>query len=176
MLFMLSDTDNIKDETESNINYDNDYVVRKYSDMIYGIALSHLKNIQDAEDALQQTFFTYFKKNVRFKDEEHRKAWLIRVALNCCKRIIAYNRKHYSISIDDIDVSCNFETEEDNLVYNALISLPEKYKTALYLYYIEEQSAKSIAGILKISEANVFMRLSRGRTMMKEKLKGDYDL
>lgn len=173
---MLSNIILNNDEAESNLSNNNDYVVRHYSDMIYGIALSQLKNVQDAEGALQETFFIYFKKNKRFNDEEHRKAWLIRVALNVCKHIISYNRRHYSISIDDVDVSYNFETEEDNLVYTALVSLSEKYKTVLYLYYIEEESAKSIAGILKISEANVFMRLSRGRTMLKEKLKGDFDL
>lgn len=176
MLFELSDKDSNIEETKSKISYDNEYVVRRYSNMIYGIALSQLKNIQDAEDALQNTFFTYFKKNERFKNEEHRKAWLIRVALNCCKQIIVYNRKHYSISIDDVNISVQLKTEEDNLVYNAVISLPEKLKTVIYLYYFEELSAKRIAGILKISEANVFMRLSRGRAILKEKLKEGYDL
>ena len=150
----------IADHNEANtLKYDEEYVVKLYSDMIYGISLSQLKNTHDAEDALQETFFTYFKKNERFKDEEHRKAWLIRVTLNCCKRIIAYNRKHFSISIDEVVVPCELETKEDNCVYNAVLSLREKYRTAIYLFYFEDLPAKEIARILKTSEANIFMRL-----------------
>lgn len=167
----------IADHNEANtLKYDEEYVVKLYSDMIYGISLSQLKNTHDAEDALQETFFTYFKKNERFKDEEHRKAWLIRVTLNCCKRIIAYNRKHFSISIDEVVVPCELETKEDNCVYNAVLSLREKYRTAIYLFYFEDLPAKEIARILKTSEANIFMSLSRGRNMLKEKLEGVVDL
>ena len=57
----------IADHNEANtLKYDEEYVVKLYSDMIYGISLSQLKNTHDAEDALQETFFTYFKKNERF--------------------------------------------------------------------------------------------------------------
>ena len=58
----------IADHNEANtLKYDEEYVVKLYSDIIYGISLSQLKNTHDAEDALQETFFTYFKKNERFK-------------------------------------------------------------------------------------------------------------
>ena len=107
---------------------------------------------------------------------QRRNRFIIRVTLNCCKRIIAYNRKHFSISIDEVVVPCELETKEDNCVYNAVLSLREKYRTAIYLFYFEDLPAKEIARILKTSEANIFMRLSRGRNMLKEKLEGVVDL
>ena len=111
-----------------------------------------------------------------FNDENHRKAWLIRVTLICCKRMHAINKKHQYVLIDDIDVSVQFEYEDDKNVYQAVLSLPDNLKSVIYLYYFEELSAKEIGNILKIRESTVFMRLSRGRALLKERLGSDYDL
>ena len=78
--------------------------------------------------------------------------------------------------IDDIDVSVQFEYEDDKNVYQAVLSLPDNLKSVIYLYYFEELSAKEIGNILKIRESTVFMRLSRGRALLKERLGSDYDL
>jgi RNA polymerase sigma-70 factor (ECF subfamily) len=174
MLFTLSGADNKR--TDRVLDNEPEFVVKAYSDMVYGIALSQLKNIPDAEDVFQEVFLTYFRKNKNYNDELHRKAWLIRVTLNCYKRVISYNSKHRNVPLEDCCLSCQFETPEENPIYNRVTSLPEKYKTAIYLYYFEELSAKEIAAILKTSEANIFMRLSRGRAILKEQLKGVIEL
>ena len=48
---------------------------------------------------------------------------------------------------------------------------PEKYRTALYLYYVEEYSSSEIARILKMPQSTVLSHLSRGRELLKRKLK-----
>ena len=174
MLFMSFGADDLSGN--QLLNNDAEYVVKLYSDMIYGIALSHLCKKEDAEDIMQEVFLTYYRKNKVFNDENHRKAWLIRVTLICCKRMHAINKKHQYVLIDDIDVSVQFEYEDDKNVYQAVLSLPDNLKSVIYLYYFEELSAKEIGNILKIRESTVFMRLSRGRALLKERLGSDYDL
>lgn len=174
LLFMSFGADDLSGN--QLLNNDAEYVVKLYSDMIYGIALSHLCKKEDAEDIMQEVFLTYFQKNKVFNDENHRKAWLIRVTLICCKRMHAINKKHQYVLIDDVDVTVQFEYEEDKYVYQAVPSLPDNLKSVIYLYYFEELSAKEIGNILKIRESAVFMRLSRGRALLKERLGSDYDL
>ena len=174
MLFMSSGADDLSGN--QLLNNDAEYVVKLYTDMIYGVALTHLCKKEDAEDIMQEVFLTYFRKNKVFNDENHRKAWLIRVTLICCKRMHVINKKHQYVLIDDIDVSVQFEYEDDKNVYQAVLSLPDNLKSVIYLYYFEELSAKEIGNILKIRESTVFMRLSRGRALLKERLGSDYDL
>ena len=133
MLFMSFGADDLSGN--QLLNNDAEYVVKLYSDMIYGIALSHLCKKEDAEDIMQEVFLTYYRKNKVFNDENHRKAWLIRVTLICCKRMHAINKKHQYVLIDDIDVSVQFEYEDDKNVYQAVLSLPDNLKSVIYLYY-----------------------------------------
>ena len=59
-----------------------------YGNMLFRMCLIRLGNANDAEDAVQETMIKYVQKNPYFKDAEHQKAWLIRVASNKCKAII----------------------------------------------------------------------------------------
>ena len=55
------------------------------------------------------------------------------------------------------------------------MQLPDKYRIVIHLYYYEEYAVREIAQILKLSESNVKIRLSRGRAMLKETLKEEWD-
>lgn len=174
MLFILSGADDIKGKQP--LENDAAHVVTQYSDMIYGIALTHTCCKEDAEDIMQEVFLTYYRKNKQFYDEGYRKAWLIKVTLNCCKRVYAQRKKHQYVDIDTVDVPVPFEHEEESAVYGAVLALPDSLKDVIYLYYFEELSAKEIGMALNIRESAVFMRLSRGRAILKEKLKGVWDV
>ena len=143
-------------------------VMHEYSDMVYRIALTRLKNVQDAEDAYQETFLTYFRKGKRFSDETHRKAWLIRVTLNVCRRELALRARRPQISLEEADAAVE-QSFADPVVF-AVMELPDPLRTPIVLHYFEGLSAKEIAPILRTSEAAVFMRLSRARAILKEKL------
>lgn len=62
--------------------------VIKYSDTLYKVCIVMLCNEQDVQDAIQDTFCRYLEKRPEFRDEEHEKAWLIRVATNICRNIL----------------------------------------------------------------------------------------
>ena len=63
-----------------------------------------------------------------------------------------------------------FETPESETLFDTVMKLPEKYRIVLHLFYYEDYSVREIAGILRITEANVKVRLSRGRRLLKEAL------
>ena len=90
MPFDLSRAENIKSRTI--LENDPEYVVTHYSETIYRIALMQVGHKEDAEDILQEVFLTYYRKKQSFNDEEHRKAWLIKVTLNCCKRTFSHRK------------------------------------------------------------------------------------
>jgi len=152
--------------------------VKKYQSLVYGLALNRVGNKFDADDVFQDVFLIYFSKDKSYRDEEHRKAWLIKTTLNCCKRVLhsSYKRKTTALSsiAESSQLSYSFSSREENEVFTALKQLPEKYRLVLQLFYFEEYSTDEIARILSVSSANVRMRLMRGREKMRKLLKEDY--
>lgn len=142
--------------------------VIKYSDMLYKICIVILCNEQDTQDAIQDTFCRYLEKGPEFLDEEHEKAWLIRVATNICRDMIRFRVRHPKVSIDE--VANMLVAPEQRETLKELLELPIKQKTVLYLYYVEEYQIKEIADILRLSEGAVKMRLLRGRKQMRDVL------
>lgn len=63
-----------------------------------------------------------------------------------------------------------FETPESENLFETVMKLPEKYRIVIHLFYYEDYTVREISDILKISESNVKVRLSRGRTLLKETL------
>jgi RNA polymerase sigma-70 factor (ECF subfamily) len=142
----------------------------KYSKMLFKIAFLHLGNAQDAEDVLQNVFIKLLYNSPNFNDDEHEKAWLIRVTQNQCKNVLK------SSSRNNCQLNENITDEENSSITKAIDismkirSLPANYKTAIFLYYYEDLNVEEIAKILKISQSAVKMRLKRGREILKTEL------
>ncbi len=75
-----------------------------YMDHLYRMALFMLSDVQDAEDAVQETYVRLLLKKPRLRDEEHGKAWLIRVCINICKNQIRFRSRHPQYSILETDI------------------------------------------------------------------------
>lgn len=143
----------------------------KYADMLFRLCLVHLGSRSDAEDAVQDVFEKFINHLPSFNDDEHEKAWFIRVAINCChdrRRKKAYRS---FVSLDSIEFSAVSPPDESNWVLKELISLPEKYKAPLLLHYIEGYSVREISAALDITESAVKVRLHRAREKLKIQLK-----
>ena len=139
--------------------------VLKYSDMLYKICIVILCNEQDVQDAIQDTFCRYMEKKPNFRDEEHEKAWLIRVATNISRDMIRFRIRHPKVSIDGLENSLVAPEQKETL--KELLELPIKQKVVIYLHYVEGYHIKEIADILGITEGAVKMRLQRGREQMQ---------
>ena len=145
----------------------------KYKDLVYRTALTVTGCHEDAEDITQEVFFKYFRMNPEFEDETHEKAWLLRVTINAGRNLLrsAWFRKRA-----DVDITLfpdGGDAPGDSAVLKAVLGLPEKYRTAIYLHYYEGYSAAEIASLTGRSAAAVGQHLSRGREKLRKILGGD---
>ena len=147
--------------------------VEKYADMIKRICFYHLKNQADTEDVFQNVFLRYMLHDEPFFDGEHEKAWLIRVAINACKDHLKSFFRRNTIPLEQLNEIVATVPEDHRDVLEAVLSLPSKYKDAIYLYYYEGYTAPEIGNLLGKIENTVYSLLSRGREILKERLGGD---
>lgn len=155
------------------INLKAEQVLQRYGDCILRVAYSYLHNMSDAEDIVQDTIIQYIKTNMNFESSVHEKAWLIRVAINISKNRIIYNKKR---EVSEIDENLFIEEEEDlRFVWDAVKSLPPKYREVIHLFYYEGYTTVQISKILSKNEATIRSLLHRGRKKLKEILKEVYD-
>jgi len=144
---------------------DVEFIVNEYGDMLYRICLVELKNEADAEDAVQDTYLKYMRKSPSFESEEHRKAWLIRVAVNRCRDILRGKRARATLDINEIAAVYADEDRDGENIIRALMLLPEKYSEVMILHFAEGFDYKTIAGIIGRSESAVKMRVKKGREL-----------
>lgn len=147
--------------------------IDRYADTVRRICFLYLKNYDDTEDIFQTVFLKYMLYNGVFCDDEHEKAWIIRVAINACKDFLKSFYHKNVILLDEKyyikDTSCSWESD----VLNAVLSLPEKYKNVVYLHYYEGYTAAEISKMIGRKENTVYTLLSRARTILKDKLGGE---
>lgn len=154
-----------------------DEVVRYYSPMIWRLALTKTKSTHDAEDIFQEVFMKLVMNQKPFASEEHRKAWLIRVTINCANsHFVAPWRKNVDTLEDAILDQIADEDTVDAIdvdtpdVYSKVLALPENMREVILLFYYEELSIREISEILGTSEVNVKKRLSRARQKLRMEL------
>lgn len=147
--------------------------VERYADMIKRICFYHLKDAADTEDVFQTVFLKYMLRDRPFTDSEHEKAWLIRVTLNACRDHLRSLFRHRMVPLEQVAEVAADIPEDHRDVLEAVLSLPGKYRDAIYLHYYEGYTASEIGAILGKKENTVYSLLSRGRGMLKEKLGGD---
>ena len=156
--------------SEMNAGISSDEVVKKYIDMVYRLALSQTGSREHAEDVVQDTFIRYHTTNTQFADEQHIRAWLLRVAINKAKNVTMSFWRRRGVPLEDYAETLAFPSPEAGDLFEKVMKLPEKYRIVIHLFYYEDYSVREIAGILRITEANVKVRLSRGRRLLKEAL------
>lgn len=141
--------------------------VNKYGDLVLRLCLIHLKNKADSDDIFQEVFLRYYRHNGSFESEEHEKAWIIRVTNNVCKDLLRNFFHSRTVSIDEIGELQGRDETEYREVFEAVLSLPEKNREVVYLYYYEGYKAKEIASILKMNVNTVYTLLTRSKEMLK---------
>lgn len=131
--------------------------IDQYADAVRRICMVHLKNYSDTEDIFQTVFLKYVLHTAPFDSPEHEKAWIIRVTINACKDLLKNVFRSRTVPLEQlIEKPSEPDTDHSDLI-EAVLSLPEKYKDVIYLYYYEGYSAAEISSILK---KNIFQRRS----------------
>ena len=150
-----------------------DKIIDRYQNMVYGLALARTGSASDADDVFQEVFLAYHQSGKTFRDEEHRKAWLLKTTVNLSRRITASTWRKKTAPLSERE-DVLFQEPEENLVWEAVQSLEEAYRLPIYLYYFQELSTEEIGKALSLRPGTVRMRLSRGRDKLRELLKGDF--
>lgn len=133
----------------------------------------HLKSYADTEDIFQTVFLKYVLSSVSFENEEHEKAWFIRVTINACKDLLKNFFHSRVTSLDEI-LEQPVQVQEDHReVLEAVLSLPQKYREVIYLHYYENYTALEISRILGKKVNTIYTLLTRSRKILREKLGGD---
>lgn len=156
--------------------------IELYADMLYKLAFSQMKNQQDAEDVVQEVLYQYIKSHKTFESEEHEKAWLIRVALNACRKIwrsawykhtVPFSLPQEAAGKEAMDEELIFKEDEAALL-KAVMDLPRKYREVIHLFYFENMSIKAICEVTGRKTNTITSQLTRGRELLQKTLKESY--
>lgn len=166
----------------------------RWGDAVFRVALAQTRSRADAQDVSQEAFMRLLHENRAFKDDEHLKAWLLRVAINICrdqqksawaKRVDLEGAStgshdgsdaHPPLSnIPDAD-----EPVEDRVVreltrhpvWTFMEELPAEQRAVMHLHYVEDLPCDEIARILGVSVITVRTRMHRARTKLRALMQG----
>ena len=138
-----------------------------YAQDVYRLALSYLRNTQDAEDVCHGVFLTLVEKDITlFPGKE--KAWLLKAAANACKNHL---KSFWKLNREELDDRMVFADDGDRELWAIVGTLPPKYRAVIHLYYYEGYPQDEIARILGITRTAVQTRMQRARTMLEKELK-----
>ena len=150
-------------------------LIELYQNSLYAAAFNICQNQMDAEDVVQETFVQYYTSRKEFENEQHIRAWLLRVVINKAKNINRTFWKKNKCSLEDYMENLSFSDSQSRNLFEEVMKLPDKYRIVIHLFYYEDYLVREIAEILKLSESNVKVRLSRGRALLKDSLKEEWE-
>ena len=140
--------------------------VHSYSNMLFRLCFSFFGNTADAEDATQETMLKYLTSAPPFRDDEHKKAWLLRVASNICKDMLRHRKHEITLNTEDIQGYCSKDDLSADII-SEVLRLPWKYRIVIHLFYVEGYKTNEIASLLSVSPAAVRKRLQYGRERLR---------
>ena len=154
-------------------------VLEKYSSCVVKLSYTYVQNICDAEDVAQDVFLALIKRNKPFDSEEHEKAWLMRTAINKSRNYLKSGWVKRTVSLEESgETALSGEStaqSEESEVLEAVLALPEKYRTPIHLFYYDGYSINEIAEVLHKKPATVGTLLARGRERLKTMMIGGFD-
>lgn len=148
---------------------DVEQAVEEYSGMLYSFVLSQTKSVQDAEDVLQEVFLLYVRKAPAFETGQQQKVWLMRTALNCCRSLWRFRRRHKTLPLEAAGAVV-LDGPEERELFLELDRLPEKYRTTARLFYFGGLTTEETAQALGCTPQAVRTRLKRARDMLRSRL------
>lgn len=141
--------------------------VKRNSNRLYLIALSYLQNHHDAEDVMQEVLLKLWKTNKLFTDDVHMDKWLTITCVHKCKDRFKSPFVINNVALEEAKELYTFDTVVNFDIFNAVMSLPEKERLVVHLFYFEDMQINEIAEIVKCRPSAVKTRLHRARTHLK---------
>ena len=143
-----------------------------YKNAMFNTCIRIVKDFNDAEDILQDSFVSAFKNISSYKGDATFGAWLKRIVINKSINLLNKNKN------DDVEIGDNVEASEEHTiepdqltidrVKAAIEQLPTGYRSVLSLYLFEGYDHSEIASILSISESASKSQYSRAKSKVRE--------
>jgi len=165
-------------------------VIRKYSATVYRIAFARTGTKADADDIYQEVFFRYIKKLPEFREEEHAKAWFIKVTVSCANKFMGARVRKTEfagegtgefLQSDEKSPYGKHMTIEEKLLaeekkaelYKELQKMSPDTRVLVHLYYFEGLKTREIAKLMHRKESTVRVQLARAREKLREQFEAD---
>ncbi len=145
--------------------------VERYGDTIFRLAYSYLKNRADAEDVMQETLLKLYRAGEPFESPEHQRYWLVRVAVNECKKLLRSPWRRRTDPLEAAPETAVWDSPAQSELFQQVMALPTKYRAAIYLYYYEGYAVREIAALMGANPSTVQTWLMRARGQLKKNLK-----
>ena len=150
------------------------FLVDKYQNMVFTLAIKMLKNREDSEEVSQDAFIKAYKSLSQFNGESKFSTWLYWITYNSCLDRIKTNSKFINdvelnevTSNEVLQASTVFDSlehkERSEIIQECMNKLPEDERVIIHLFYFEELSLKEIIEVVSISEGNLKVKLYRAR-------------
>ena len=168
-------------------------IVSRYETKAFNLAMGFTRNMEDAEEVLQDVFVTIYRKINGFQGKSAFSSWLYRITVNAAFMKLRKRKQNQTVSIEDLTpgteshwadkleaVAPGSDTQAMNkqlkeVVYSAIQRLPEEYRVVFMLRDVDGLSNKEVGEILDLSIPAVKSRLHRSRLMLRRKLQRFYD-
>jgi len=146
--------------------------VGKFRKTVYRAAYGYTGSFEDSEDISQEVFMRLYTAKKAFNGDEHMKAFLIRAAINLAKNLkrSSYNSKRDGLPEGFSENRPYYDDVADRELFDCVMRLPPKYRTAVYLYYYEDYSTADAAKIMGTGKSAFVTRLARAREQLKKTL------
>ena len=143
---------------------------RTYGDTIYRVAYHALSSREDAEDVMQTVLLKLYECKTEFESEEHKKHWILRVAVNESRRVLRSFWRRTAVPMEEWRETAAPEDPARAEVLEAVMALEPKYRLAVYLYYYEGLSVAETAAAMKANVSTVQTWLLRARARLRKEL------
>lgn len=158
-------------------------IMRRYNQLLYRVSMSILRNDAEAEDVMQDTYVRAFEHLSQFEGRSKFSTWLTRIAVH--ESLARHRRGKRMDPLDDLAgtegainvTSSSYDPEKETSVRElrrfleeALLALPESYRTVIMLRDVQEMTTAEAAEVLDVTEENLKMRLHRARAALREQL------
>ena len=157
-------------------------IVERYQSLVCALTYSASGNLQASEDLAQVTFITAWCELPKLREPAKLRSWLCGIARNVTNSSFRQDKRTPTANADTLEATANLPAdtatprdhviskEEEAILWGTLCGMPETYREPLVLFYRQNQSVTEVSEALGVTEDVVRQRLSRGRTMLSERV------
>ncbi|RIW30417.1 sigma-70 family RNA polymerase sigma factor [Bacillus salacetis] len=155
-----------------------EYLYEQFSDDIYRLNFTYVKNKEVAEDLVQEVFIKCYRNFNQFNGDSNLKTWVFRIAINQCKD---YRKSAYakyvllSSKISELALGKNkspeeivFGSYENTDLTEKIMKLPEKYREVLFLHYFHHLKIREMAISLGLKDNTIKSRMKKAKELLKK--------